>query len=36
MINLKQTIEQAEAVAIAIHEHLERRGDVRHYVDVRY
>ena len=36
MINLKLTIEQAQAVAIAIHEHMERRGDVRHYVDVRY
>lgn len=36
MINLKLTIEQAEAVAIAIHEHMERRGEVRHYVDVRY
>ena len=38
MINLKLTIEQAQAVAIAIHEHIERRasGDVRHYVDVRY
>ena len=36
MINLKLTIEQAQAVAIAIHEHMERRGEVRHYVDVRY
>ena len=36
MINLKLTIEQAQAVAIAIHEHIERRGDVRHYVDTRY
>ena len=38
MINLKLTIEQAQAVAIAIHEHIEKRagGDVRHYVDVRY
>lgn len=36
MINLKLTIEQAQAVAIAIHEHMERRGDVRHYVDTRY
>ena len=36
MINLKLTIEQAQAVAIAIHEHIERRGEVRHYVDVRY
>ena len=36
MINLKLTVAQAEAVAIAIHEHMERRGDVRHYVDVRY
>ena len=36
IINLKLTVAQAEAVAIAIHEHMERRGDVRHYVDVRY
>ena len=38
MINLKLTIAQAEAVVIAIHEHMERRasGDVRHYVDTRY
>jgi len=36
MINLKLTVAQAEAVAIAIHEHMERRGDVRHYVDTRY
>ena len=38
MINLKLTIAQAEAVAYAIQEHIERRagGDVRHYVDVRY
>ena len=36
MIHLKLTIAQAEAVAIAIHEHIERRGDVRHYVDTRY
>ena len=36
MINLKLTVAQAEAVAIAIHEHIERRGDVRHYVDTRY
>ena len=36
IINLKLTIEQAQAVAIAIHEHIERRGDVRHYVDTRY
>ena len=36
MINLKLTIAQAEAVAIAINEHVNRRGDVRHYVDVRY
>lgn len=36
MINLKLTIEQAQAVAVAIHEHIERRGDVRHYVDTRY
>ena len=36
MINLKLTVAQAEAVAYAIHEHMERRGDVRHYVDTRY
>tara|TARA_R110000868_G_scaffold61691_1_gene187312 strand:- start:387 stop:620 length:234 start_codon:yes stop_codon:yes gene_type:complete len=38
MINLKLTIEQAQAVAYAIQEHIERRagGDVRHYVDTRY
>ena len=38
MINLKLTVAQAEAVAYAIQEHIERRagGDVRHYVDVRY
>jgi HAMP domain-containing protein len=36
MIHLKLTIAQAEAVAIAIQEHIERRGDVRHYVDTRY
>ena len=36
MINLKLTTAQAEAVAIAIQEHIYRRGDVRHYVDVRY
>ena len=36
MINLKLTVAQAEAVAIAIHEHMVRRGDVRHYVDTRY
>lgn len=38
IINLKLTIAQAEAVAYAIQEHIERRasGDVRHYVDVRY
>ena len=36
MINLKLTIEQAQAVALAIHEHIERRGEVRHYVDTRY
>jgi len=36
MINLKLTIEQAQAVAIAIQEHIDRRGDVRHYVDTRY
>jgi hypothetical protein len=38
MINLKLTIEQAQAVAYAMQEHIERRagGDVRHYVDTRY
>ena len=36
IINLKLTTAQAEAVAIAIQEHVNRRGDVRHYVDVRY
>jgi HAMP domain-containing protein len=36
IINLKLTIAQAEAVAIAIEEHIGRRGDVRHYVDTRY
>ena len=36
MIKLELTIEQAKAVAVAIHEHIERRGDVRHYVDTRY
>lgn len=36
IINLKLTTAQAEAVAIAIQEHIERRGDVRHYVDTRY
>jgi hypothetical protein len=36
IINLKLTVAQAEAVAIAINEHINRRGDVRHYVDVRY
>jgi hypothetical protein len=36
IINLKLTVAQAEAVAIAINEHVNRRGDVRHYVDVRY
>jgi hypothetical protein len=36
MINLKLTVAQAEAVAIAIQEHIYRRGDVRHYVDTRY
>ena len=38
MINLKLTVAQAEAVAYAIQEHIEKRagGDVRHYVDVRY
>ena len=38
MINLKLTVAQAEAVAYAIQEHIERRasGDVRHYVDTRY
>ena len=38
MINLKLTEEQAQAVAYAMQEHIERRagGDVRHYVDTRY
>ena len=38
MIELKLTIEQAQAVAYAMQEHIERRagGDVRHYVDTRY
>ena len=38
MINLKLTVAQAEAVAYAMQEHIERRagGDVRHYVDTRY
>ena len=38
MINLKLTVAQAEAVAYAIQEHIEKRagGDVRHYVDTRY
>ena len=36
IINLKLTIAQAEAVAIAVQEHIYRRGEVRHYVDTRY
>ena len=36
IINLKLTTAQAEALVIAINEHINRRGDVRHYVDVRY
>jgi HAMP domain-containing protein len=36
IINLKLTTAQAEALAIAINEHINRRGDVRHYVDTRY
>jgi hypothetical protein len=36
MIELKLTDGQAEAVMLALNEHIYMRGDIRHYVDTRY
>ena len=36
MIELKLTEEQADAVILALNEHIYMRGDIRHYVDTRY
>ena len=36
MIELKLTDGQAEAVMLALNEHIYMRGEVRHYVDTRY
>jgi hypothetical protein len=36
MIELKITDGQAEAVMLALNEHIYMRGDIRHYVDTRY
>jgi|Laugresbdmm110sn_1035088.scaffolds.fasta_scaffold529375_1 hypothetical protein len=36
MIVLKLTEGQAEAVMLALNEHIYVRGEVRHYVDTRY
>jgi hypothetical protein len=36
MIELKLTDGQAEAVMLALNEHIYMRGDIRHHVDTRY